>query len=272
MANPHGEHLWYELLSTDLEAAQAFYGALLGWKLTESGQDGYYLIENCTEGETHQIGGALALTEEMKSGGARPGWLGYIGVEDVDACLSRLSAAGATVLMPAWDIPGIGRLALLADPQGTPFYIMRGASEHTSYAFAFDKPRVGHCAWNELVTPDPAAAWRFYGEEFNWQKDGAMDMGPMGSYEFIRHQALSENSAAVHGGVIGAIMPKPEQMPLPQWNYYFRVADIDVAVARIQSGGGEIVSGPDEISGGEFTLQGIDPQGAAFALIGVRPS
>lgn len=269
MPNPHGQHIWYELLTTDLDAAQRFYGDVLGWTLIDSGQDGYHLIENRVDGEGHRVGGAMTLTEDMKNGGARPCWLGYIGVEDVDACLGRLSAAGASVLMPAWDIPGVGRLALLADPQGVPFYIMRGASEETSYAFAFDKPRVGHCAWNELISSDPAGAWRFYGEEFNWHKDGEMDMGPMGTYEFIRHQAPGKSGQA---GVIGAIMPKPEAMPLPQWNYYFRVADIDVAVARIQAAGGQLLNGPDEIPGGEFCLQGLDPQGAAFGLVGVRHS
>lgn len=264
MSNPHGEHIWYELLTTDLVAAQRFYGDLLGWQFTDSGQNHYHVVTNHLGGEALAVAGAMTLTTEMQNGGAKPCWLGYIGVEDVDTSLKRLTAAGAAVLMPAWDIPDIGRMALLSDPQGIPFYIMRGASREPSLAFAFDRPRIGHCAWNELVTPAPDAAWKFYSEEFHWEKDGEMDMGPMGKYEFIRHRPASG------GGVIGAVMPKPDAIPQGQWNYYFRVADIDIAIDRIKAGGGQLLNGPDEIPGGEYSLQALDPQGACFALVGAR--
>ena len=122
-----------------------------------------------------------------------------------------------------------------------------------------DRPRPGHCAWNELATTDPAAALAFYGEQFGWTKDGEMDMGPLGAYEFLRH-----------GFMLGALMKKPEQMPGPAWTYYFRVPDIDVSVQRIQACGGNLFRGPEEIPGGDFTINGIDPQGAAFALVGAR--
>ncbi|HBL86597.1 MAG TPA: VOC family protein, partial [Alcanivorax sp.] len=100
-------------------------------------------------------------------------------------------------------------------------------SNDTSLAFASDRPRVGHCAWNELATSDPDAAKAFYFEAFRWTKDGEMDMGPMGAYEFIRHN-----------GVIGAVMPKPDDMPVPMWHYYFRPADIDAAIKTITENGG----------------------------------
>ena len=86
-----------------------------------------------------------------------------------------------------------------------------------------------------------------------------MEMGPAGRYEFIRHN-----------GVIGAVMPKPEAMPVPMWHYYFRCAYIDVAYNAITEHGGQILHGPDEIPGGDFIVKGIDPQGALFALVGAR--
>lgn len=148
---------------------------------------------------------------------------------------------------------------MVADPEGAPFYIMKGNGEGTSLAFASDRPRPGHCAWNELSASDPKAALEFYGSQFGWVKDGEMDMGPMGAYEFLRH-----------GGLIGAIMRKPAEAPAPVWTYYFRVADIDRAAERIRAGGGRIVHGPDEIPGGDFTISAIDPQNAPFALVGGR--
>src|SRR5690625_7310585 len=76
--------------------------------------------------------------------------------------------------MPPLDIPDVGRLAMVTDPQGAVFYVMRGFSNQISLAFAADKPRVGHCAWNELSTTDPEAAKAFYFREFGWTKDGEM--------------------------------------------------------------------------------------------------
>jgi predicted enzyme related to lactoylglutathione lyase len=263
MPNQHGEFIWYELLTDNSDAAQQFYSAFLGWQVTDSGQPGmnYRILHARDEGtgEVQDIGGLMQLTEEMRQGGARPVWLGYIGVDDVDGTVASIVAAGGVVQMPAMDIPDVGRIAMVTDPQGAPFYVMRGISNKTSLAFAYDKPRIGHCAWNELVTSDTETAKAFYFKEFGWTKDGEMDMGPIGAYEFIRHN-----------GVIGAIMPKPKEQPVPMWHYYFRCADIDTACYAITDKGGQILHGPDEIPGRDFIIKGVDPQGALFALVGNR--
>ena len=86
-------------------------------------------------------------------------------------------------------------------------------------------------------------------------------MGAQGNYEFIRHN-----------GLIGAVMPKPDERPGSLWSYYFRVANIDLAVEAIGTSGGALVMGPEEIPGGDFIVIGIDPQGALFSLIGTRPA
>lgn len=263
MSNKHGDFIWYELLTGDSDGAQRFYSAILGWQASGSGQPGmdYRILHARDEasGESRDVGGLLQLTEEMIRGGARPVWLGYIGVDDVDRSVTNILAAGGEVQLAPHDIPNVGRIAMVTDPQGIPFYVMRGLDGDASLAFASDKPRVGHCAWNELVTTDPEAAKAFYFEEFGWAKDGELDLGPLGKYEFIRHH-----------GVIGAIMPKPGDMPLPMWHYYFRCADIDIAVNTIADHGGQVLHGPEEIPGGDFTVSGIDPQGALFALVGSR--
>jgi len=257
MANKHGDFIWYELLTTDADAAQAFYGPVVGWTFGDSGQsDMDYRIVNAPE---HSIGGLMAITPEMAEHGARPSWLGYITVDDVDTSVTAITTAGGRVLMSAMDIPNVGRIAMVTDPQGAPFYVMTPTGEGESLALAYDQPRVGHCAWNELCTSDPAAAWSFYGDRFGWVMDGEMDMGPMGKYQFIRH-----------GAMLGAIMPCSPEMGPPHWNQYFRVADIDEAKATIEASGGTITNGPMEIPGGDFAMNGIDPQGAHFGLVGAR--
>ncbi|HMO42345.1 MAG TPA: VOC family protein, partial [Phenylobacterium sp.] len=224
--NKPGDFLWYELLTTDVEAAQAFYGQILPWTFADSGQaDMDYRIASAP---------------------------------DVDQTVSDIQARGGAVQMPAMDIPMVGRMAMVADPQGAPLYVMKGSDPRKSLAFADDRPRVGHAAWNELHTADPAGAWAFYGETFGWVKDGEMDMGPLGQYQFIRH-----------GGMIGAMMATTEGEP-SGWSVYFRVADIDVARQAVEASGGQVVQGPDPIPGGEYSMNCIDPQGAAFGLVGVR--
>ena len=262
MANKHGDFIWYELLTSDGDAAQDFYGALLGWNFADSGQTDMDYRQISMKGEG--VGGLLPLTPEMTANGAQPCWLGYINVEDVDRMAEAISSAGGSVHLQPQDIPGVGRFAMVADQQGAIFYVMTpnppaDKSDATSLAFAATEPMVGHCAWNELATSDTAAALNFYYDLFGWEKDGEMDMGPMGTYHFLRHDFM-----------IGAMMDKPDEMPVSAWTYYFRVADIDVAVDLINAKGGQILVEPIEIPGGEFTLNALDPQGAAFALIGAR--
>ena len=252
-----GDYIWYELLANDADAAQKFYASILGWTFADSGQpDMDYRIVNAGE---NSVGGLMAITPEMAGHGARPTWLGYIAVEDVDQSVAGVEKRGGRVLMPAMDIPMVGRIAMVADPNGAPFYVMRPSGEGKSLAFADDCPRIGHCAWNELLTPDQPASWTFYGELFGWKQDGEMDMGPMGKYQFIHH-----------GGMIGAMMPAAPEMGPPRWTQYFRVKDIDAAKTAVEAGGGKVVHGPDEIPGGDFAMNCVDPQGASFGLVGGR--
>lgn len=257
--NQHGDFIWYELLAGDTEASVEFYGTLIGWKARDAGMpDMRYTLLTSPEGI--DVGGLLALTDEMKAGGARPGWLGYVGVDDVDKAAEAIAKAGGAVHMPPTDIPGVGRFAMVADPQGAPFYVMRGASDEPSLAFASDRPRVGHCAWNELSTADPDAAKRLYRDIFGWAKDGEMTMGELGVYEFWRNKS----------GLLGAVMPLMPGQPVSAWGFYFRVPDIDAAAKTITARGGTIIQGPMEIPGGEFSINASDPQGAYFGLVGPR--
>ncbi|MFT3965556.1 MAG: VOC family protein [Sphingobium sp.] len=262
MANKHGDYIWYELLTSDADAAQRFYGKVVGWIVTDSGQPGmdYRILSK----GGNRIGGLMAITPDMARQGARPTWLGYVAVDDVDKAVESIGHGGGGIAMPAMDIAGVGRIAMVTDPQGAPFYVMKPAStEGASLAFAYDVPRDGHCAWNELTTSDQKGAWHFYGTCFGWTKDGEMDMGPMGTYDFIRHQGET-------GGVIGAIMQGTPEMGPPHWTQYFRVPDIDAARATIEAKGGAVTNGPMEIPGGDYAMNAVDPQGAHFGLVGAR--
>ncbi|HEU0099308.1 MAG TPA: VOC family protein [Allosphingosinicella sp.] len=253
--NPHGSFIWYELLTPDPEASAAFYGEVLGWTAAGAGQPGIdYRIFSADDGP---VAGHMKLPDGAGSAGMRPGWLGYIGVDDVDASLAAIEAAGGTVHMPAMDLDGVGRIALAADPQGVPFYVMRGESDEASRSF--DWKKAGHCSWNELSTPDQAAALDFYTARFGWEKGEAMPMGEMGEYQFIEHG----------GGMIGAVMTNPPGQPAG-WKFAFGVRDIDEAAARIRGAGGAVHHGPVEVPGGDRVVMASDPQGIPFMAVGPR--
>jgi predicted enzyme related to lactoylglutathione lyase len=265
MANHHGDFTWYELITPDPAAAAAFYGPMLGWTIRDSGTPGMdYRLAATAESD---VAGIMATPSDAEM---PPAWLGYVTVDDVDAMTKSFVDGGGAVFMDPFDVPGVGRMAFLADPQGAMLYVMKGSEDGESLSFSYDKPRPGHCAWNELATSDPAAAILFYGQSFGWVKDGEMDMGPMGSYAFLRHAGRAPDGAPMGAGMIGALYPKVPEDPQSHWLYYFRVADIDAAVDCIASHGGALHLPPTEIPGGDFSLIGVDPQGAYFGLVGAR--
>ena len=257
-----GNFIWYELMTPDPAGAKAFYDSVVGWNIEAQSQfpNGYRMIGR-SDGK--MAGGLLPLNDEMQQHGARPTWLGYIHVPDVDASVAAIERAGGKTYMPAFDIPNIGRVAMVADASGAPFYIMKptppaGEPEAKSDVFSVDQPQ--RIRWNELSSSDDDGAVTFYTRHFGWTQEGAMPMGEMGDYRFIY----------ANGVRIGAIMRKPPQRPVSAWTYYIGVDDIDRAAEAVTAGGGQILFGPMEIPGGEFSLNGVDPQGAAFGLVGPR--
>lgn len=254
--------IWYELMTPDPAGAKAFYDKVVGWTMTagHGDNDDYGFI---TRSDGGMNGGVLRLGADMAAHGAHPCWLGYLYVADVDAAVTAVEAAGGRLLMPARDIEMAGRIAMLADPQGAPFYVMTpkpppGSEGKESDVFSVDQSQ--HVRWNELATTDSEGAIAFYTGQFGWGQEGAMDMGDMGAYRFIQRGDVG----------IGAVMPLMPGMPASMWTYYIGVDDIDRAEAAVTAGGGTVTNGPMEIPGGEYAMNGIDPQGAPFGLVGPR--
>ncbi len=254
-----GSHIWYELMTTDPDGARRFYEAVVpGLKFGDRlpGNQDYRMIGR-SDGGT--LGGVLGLTDEMRSQGAKPIWMGYIGADDVDVSVAQIEAKGGKALMPAFDIPQ-GRIAMVADPQGNPFYIMKPippAGQEDKQSDVFSSTEAQRVAWNELTTADPVAARAFYGELFGWTSDEFMPMGELGEYRFFAHL----------GTTIGAISPCLEGGS-QGWRYYIRVPSISKAIEAVKAGGGTVSMGPHEVPGGDHIIIGQDPQGAEFALVG----
>lgn len=246
-----GTPCWYELSTPDPEAAQGFYKSLLGWDWADAGMPGFDYRLAKADGD--MVAGMMK-TEDMRPMTA---WLTYFAADDCDKTAAQATAAGGKVLHPPTDIPGTGRFAVLADPQGAPFGILQPNPD--DQGGAFDQKKTGHGNWHELTSNDPKAALAFYGTLFGWQPGRAMDMGEGGTYQLFSHQG------ADIGGMMGL-----DCQGKSAWRPYFGADSTDRGISRITSGGGKVLHGPVEVPGGAFIASATDPQGAHFAIVGPK--
>ena len=248
-----GKFVWYELMSTNPDAAKKFYTDVIGWKTQP--------FENATgmdytmwvKGET-PVGGLMELPEEARKGNVPSHWVGYVAVPDVDKTAKRAVELGGRVVHGPADIPEVGRFAILADPQGAVIAVYKSSQE---MAPTDADPEKGDVSWHELATTDWEGAFDYYADLFGWEKQQAMDMGEAGTYQMY---GLGEK-------VLGGMYNKSDKQPgPPAWLYYITIDDLDATVARVKKDGGQIVVEPMEVPGGSRIAVGIDPHGAAFGL------
>ena len=255
MANSHGRFAWYELITTDMEAASVFYTKVMGWSARDASAPSrpYKLFTN---GKA-SVSGLMGLPEDARKMGGKPSWVGYVGVDDVDATAERIKRLGGVVQVPPTDVADISRFSIFADPQTARLALFKWLKPGQERPAALGA--LGHVGWHELLAADWENALGFYSELFGWQKAEA-NTGEMGTYQLF----------SVGGQTIGGILTKPPMIPSPFWLYYFNVADIDAAVQHVKAGGGEILDDPVELPGGSWVVQCTDPQGAIFGLEGKR--
>ena len=251
MSDHRGRFLWYELMTTDPEAAKAFYADVVGWGAApwDGGGQPYTMWMN---GEA-PVGGLMELPAEAAAAGAPPHWLAYIGTPDLDATVSRAQELGAKVIVPTMEIPEVGRMTILADPQDAVFAAYQPASEVPPEA----PPEVGTFSWHELATSDEKGAWSFYSDLFGWETTEEMDMGDLGVYHMYGRPGRWP---------LGGIFNRPPDMPLSAWCLYVKVPDCNAALDAVRTGGGQVLNGPIEVPGGDLIAQCMDPQGAAFCV------
>ena len=253
---PLGRFIWYELLTDDPEGAQPFYREVVGWGTSEfeggemPDEMPYTMWMN---GET-PVGGVMQMPDEAKAAGAPPHWLAYVATPDVDETNMKATALGGRVVNGPLDIPLVGRISIIADPQGAVFAVFTPVDEVAGHE---GPANVGEFSWHELVTSDWESAFDFYSALFGWEKTEAMDMGEMGIYQMFGRNGLT----------LGGMFTKtPDMLQPPSWLYYMRVPDVDAAAQKVTALGGSIVKGPMDVPGGDKVVQCMDHQGVAFAL------
>jgi predicted enzyme related to lactoylglutathione lyase len=248
--------VWYELMTTDVAAAVSFYQSVAGWKAQAAGI-GPVPYTVLSVGEAG-IGGVLELTAEMCAQGAAPVWVGYVGVDDVDGHVERLRAAGGSVQMGPMDLHGAGAFAVVADPHGAAFGLLKPSILTPLQTIA--PGTQGSIGWRELHAGDGEAAFQFYGTLFGWSESSRMDMGPLGVYRMF--STGGEGSPAV-----GGMMTRMPDSPRPFWLYYIEVDHLGAGMERATAAGGKLLMGPHEVPGPMYIAQFFDPQGALFALV-----
>jgi predicted enzyme related to lactoylglutathione lyase len=240
-----GRVIWRELLTDDVDAAQRFYGALLGWRF------GVMNPGDGTPYPTIEVGGApVGGFARMTPGAHSPAsWASYVSVEDIDAALHRARARGGAVAMGPLEVPGQGRAAVLTDPWGASIGLFHAAAADAPIP---DVPPEGAFCWETLVTPDPAAAVAFYGEVVGWTVGPAPGGGDVPILT-ARGRPVADVQRASPG--------RPAA-----WLTYVAVAALEPVRDRVAALGGEVRTAEVRIPEVGRVAFVADPQGATFAL------
>ncbi|MGY0019969.1 VOC family protein [Streptomyces sp. YJ-C3] len=122
---------WVELYTPDVAAAKDFYGVVFGWGAFDVEFPGgtYTTVSPAGTDENGMFGGVVPLDSDPAEAGAGPHWTPYLHVPDVDATAGKVQELGGTVRSAPVSLPGVGRIAKLADPYGAGFAVIKGDPE-----------------------------------------------------------------------------------------------------------------------------------------------
>ena len=239
---PDGTPCWVDYNAADLDAAHAFYTAVLGWTYEEGLPEfGYYA--SCLSGG-HRAAGMMPTREPDQPSA----WTTYFATSDAAATCDRVTSAGGTVVVPPMTVSTFGTMAIALDAQGYGFGLWQ-ADQHLG-AEVYNEP--GSLVWNEAAVDEPAGARAFYTALFGFEWD---EVDGMDGYAVFR-------SGDRPLGGLGAREPG-----LPGgWSTCFSVASTDDAVAAVEQGGGKVVLAAQDTEFGRFAVV-EDPWGASFSVM-----
>ena len=224
----------FDLRTTDADAARAYYARILG----------------------HDRAMIWPLHEQALARGARPHWLGNLGVEDVERVSAAFVERGATMLGPVRPTHDGGRAAVLRDPGGALLAVATPPPANVKGPL--------DVVWHVLNTRDAVRATANYRELFGWALTDRVDLGAEGVFQQF---AWRPGGASV--GAIGDVASRPGVHP--QWLFFFEVDALEPAIEATRAAGG-VALDAIVLPSGERACVFDDPQGAAFALRERRPS
>jgi predicted enzyme related to lactoylglutathione lyase len=244
-----GKFVWFELVTSDARKAQAFYAEVLGWKVHQwpMGAQSYEMILTGDTPDT-MIGGYAS----PRTAGERARWISTVSVENVDAGAAAATANGGKVVDQPQDVPGVGRMARIVDPQGAELSVLKSATG--------DKPdgaaSAGQFFWNELHTSDAAGAVAFYQKVVGFSAR-PVEMVPGDTYHILSRDGVDRGGASDH--LMAGVSP--------HWLPYVYVDDVDATLTRATRQGARLPMKAEEIPGiGRFGVL-EDPAGAILAVM-----
>lgn len=240
---------WVDLATPNAEAARGFYTKLFGWQLevNPDPQYGGYAMGRVDGKDAAGIG-------PTQSPDQPPAWSFYIRTDDLDRLSSKVTAAGGTVVAPAFDVGDQGRMAVFQDPTGAFISAWQGARMGTFHTHAPNTFR-----WADLNARGVDRAIEFYRQVFGWtpKQVGSGDQ----AYTEFQVDGESIAGASEMNPLFPAEVPS-------HWMVYFGVPDVDRTFRTAIDAGAREILAPQDFSGGKMAML-TDPQGASFGLLQV---
>ena len=245
-----GKFIWHDLLTDDTNSVREFYSALFGWKYEDttlpSGPAPYTLIKS----GGRYLGGIVTLADPEENVNFSR-WVSYLSVTDVDKATAVTKQENGTVLIPARDIGGFGRAAIIQDPQAAVLGLARSKVGDPDDSYVL-KP--GDIIWHELITSDDEMATKFYQNLAGYDVKSVNRRG--GKYHILKADGLKR------AGIIQNPIP---DLP-PAWLVTFAVSDLVASTALVESAGGQVLLGPAEEFRESTVALVADPSGAMLLL------
>jgi predicted enzyme related to lactoylglutathione lyase len=264
-----GVPCWIDTSQPDPEAAVDFYGGLFGWSfenLMPPGSGGMYFMARMRGGEV------AAVASIPESAPPVATWDTYVSVESADDTALKVRAAGGSVAREPFDVMGVGRMAIFADPEGATFCVW----EAKGFRGARIVNEPGSLNFNDLNIRDVEAAKPFYGSVFGWETlglDGGFEMWALPGYgdylegddPDLRKRLAEFGGPTGFEDVVASLNPIADDQPdMPaHWGVTFAVDDADVTAERASELGGTVVVPPFDAPWVRMTVL-ADPQGATF--------
>jgi len=242
-----GRFIWQDLVTRDVAACRKFYGELLGWEFQEMTRRGRPYLVARSQGRL--VGGII---EGKDPSITRAAWLSFLAVDDLARAVAMVTASGGKVLREAVEIRGLGRFAVVTDPQGAALGLARLEVDPPA---GVGDSGVGQFFWREYFARDAPGALTFYRN--------------LNGYEArLSERAQVEYHILERDGPQAGLLPIPKEFTgvTPNWLPYVRVADPQPLVARVESLGGKVLLPPQPgIRDGSVAII-ADPTGGAVAL------
>jgi predicted enzyme related to lactoylglutathione lyase len=248
--SPHiaGKFVWADLVTDDVRTAAKFYGRLFGWTFRDLG--GYVIASN----DERPLGGLLQRSLPGSQSGAKPRWIGYISVDDVEQTQRLVAEAGGRAIVSRLSLPRRGDQALFADPEGALFGVIKSASGDPQDFL----PEPGDWIWMELISRDARKAGDFYQKVAGYEVLENTDSPRPGDYVF---------TSKGYARAAALTLPQGRSEVRPSWLPFVRVKSVGYCIAEAPRLGGKVLIQPKpELLDGKVAVL-ADPTGAAIGIM-----